>query len=235
MSQLKSGARPWCFQAVVFDMDGVVIDSHPAHREAWHWFLQTLGRDVCDPELDYILDGRKREDILRHFLGDLSPRQLQRYGQQKDAFFRKQICQVKPMPGLEGLLGQLREREIPLAIATSGSARRTHFTLEQLSLRHYFREIVTANDVEASKPNPAIYRLACERLAVEPSQALAFEDAFSGVIAAKAAGLRCIGVALNHNGYRLLAAGADMVLPDFRGLTLERVAASMEPGQRRYA
>jgi HAD superfamily hydrolase (TIGR01509 family) len=235
MSEPLFGSGIWIFQAVVFDMDGVVIDSHPAHRQAWHGFLRTLDRDVCDHELDYILDGRKREDILRHFLGELSAEQLHRYGRQKDAFFRKQLCQVKPMPGLVDFLGELRERQVPLAIATSGSARRTHFTLEQLKLRRYFREIVTANEVEAGKPNPAIYRLACERLSASSSRSLAFEDAFSGVLAAKGAGLRCVGVAPDDDGHRLLAAGADLVLPDFRGLTLNGLAASMNRRHRRSA
>jgi len=235
MSEASANPRPGLFQGVVFDMDGVVIDSHPAHREAWHGFLRTLDRDVCDHELDYILDGRKREDILLHFLGELSAEQLHRYGQQKDAFFRKQLCQVKPMPGLVHFLGELRERQVPLAIATSGSARRTHFTLEQLNLSRYFKVIVTANDVEASKPNPAIYRLACERLSVSPSRSLAFEDAFSGVLAAKNAGLGCVGVASDDDHHRLLAAGADLVLPDFRGLTLARLAASMNRSQRHSA
>src|SRR6266481_6032598 len=105
--------------AVVFDMDGVLIDSHPAHREAWRSFLRTLNRDVPDGELNYILDGRKREDILRHFLGDLSAEQLHRYGSQKDAFFQKQTRQVSPMPGLLGFLSHLRKHRITLAIATS--------------------------------------------------------------------------------------------------------------------
>jgi beta-phosphoglucomutase len=212
---------------VVFDMDGVVIDSHPAHREAWHGFLRTLNRDVCDHELDYILDGRKREDILRHFLGELSTEQLHQYGQRKDAFFRKQICQVKSMPGLVDFLEQLRDAMIPMAIATSGSARRTHSTLEQLELRKYFREIVTANDVVASKPDPAIYRLACHRLSVLPHRAVAFEDAYSGVRAAKAAGLKCVGIAIEDKRRSLYAAGADLVVSDFCGLTLGRLASSI--------
>jgi len=232
---LNSITGPGGCLGVVFDMDGVVIDSHPAHREAWHGFLRTLNRDVCDHELDYILDGRKREDILRHFLGELSCEQLHQYGQQKDAFFRKQICQVKPMPGLVDFLGQLRDAKIPMAIATSGSARRTHSTLEQLELRKYFCEIVTANDVVASKPDPAIYQLACHRLSVLPHRAVAFEDAYSGVRAAKAAGLQCVGIAIEDKDRNLYAAGADLVLSDFCGLTLDRLASSIWSRQKRYA
>jgi len=221
--------------AVIFDMDGVVIDSHPAHREAWHNFLRTLDRDVCDKELDYILDGRKREDILRHFLGDLSAEQLRQYGQQKDAFFKRQICQVRTMPGFVDFLARLRRRRIPLAIATSASARRTHSTLERLGLRTHFSAVITANHVTASKPDPAIYRLACESLSVVPAEAVAIEDAYSGVLAAKAAGLHCVGIADPQAEQKLIAAGADLVLRHFRGLTLEALEGALHRDQRRYA
>ena len=59
-------------RGIVFDMDGVIIDSHPTHRKAWQEFLGTLGRTVSEDDLDFILEGRKRQDILRHFLGELS-------------------------------------------------------------------------------------------------------------------------------------------------------------------
>jgi beta-phosphoglucomutase len=221
MVAASASYRSLHLRAVIFDMDGVVIDSHPAHREAWHNFLRTLHRDVCDQELDYILDGRKREDILRHFLGNLSLRQLKRYGKQKDTFFQKQTRQIQPMPALLDFLEHLRRERIPLGIATSASERRTYSTLERLNLRGYFTAIITANDVVASKPDPAIYRLACQSLSVVPAEALAIEDAFSGVQAAKAAGLRCVGIPGDQDARRLHDAGADLVVRNLRGLTLE--------------
>ncbi len=227
--------RPWCFRAVIFDMDGVVIDSHPAHREAWLSFLRTLNREVCDKELDYILDGRKREDILRHFLGDISPDQLCRYGQQKDMFFKKQMWQVRPMPGLVELLSDLQSCQVPLAVATSASAKRTYSTLRQLGLRDYFDTIITANDVTASKPDPAIYRLACERLCVSPPEALAIEDAYSGVVAASTAGLRCVGIAVGQDGENLRKAGATVVLHDSRDLTMEQLEEFFQRDDKRFA
>ena len=75
-------------RAVLFDMDGVLIDSHPAHRAAWREFLCSLGKDVSDTELSFILDGRTRAQILRHFLGELSEQGLQTYGKHKDELFR---------------------------------------------------------------------------------------------------------------------------------------------------
>lgn len=240
MATISAPSPSLRLRAVIFDMDGVVIDSHPAHRKAWHTFLRTLDRDVCDKELDYILDGRKREDILRHFLGNLSPEQLRRYGQQKDAFFQRQTWQVRPMPGLLNFLEHLRKRHIPLAIATSASERRTHLTLKRLRLRHYFAAVITANDVVASKPDPAIYRLACQSLAVTPSEAVAVEDAYSGVQSAKAAGLRCVGIPGDQEVSRLIAAGANLVLRDLRSITfaaleelLNRDQTTVGPRNRR--
>jgi HAD superfamily hydrolase (TIGR01509 family) len=235
LSVLVEGLHTLHLHAVIFDMDGVLIDSHPAHRKAWRNFLRTLHREVCDDELDYILDGRKREDILRHFLGDISSEQLKVYGQQKDAFFQKQTRQVSATPGLLGFLTHLRKMKIRMAVATSASEMRTYCTLEHLKLRNYFGAIVTSNDVEVGKPAPAIYRLACRKLDVSPDSAVAIEDAFSGVQAAKAAGLRCVAVPGNQDPVRLLSAGADLMIKDFRGLTLTDLERAFQRRTRNCA
>jgi beta-phosphoglucomutase len=214
--------------AVVFDMDGVLIDSHPAHREAWRVFLRTLQLEVDDNELNYILDGRRREDILRHFLGNLSAEQLSRYGRQKDAFFARQVRHVLPTAGLLGFLVHLSRQGIPLAIATSASEARTYATLERLGLRKFFNAVVTANDVEASKPDPTVYLRACRVLSVAPDLGLAIEDSFSGVRSAKRAGLSCVVIPGEQDPTRLLAAGADLVIRDFVGITLADIERSLQ-------
>src|SRR5579872_2761127 len=94
-------------RGVIFDMDGVIVDSHPAHRKAWRQFLQSLGRDVSDSELDFILDGRKRRDILSHFLGQVSEAELVEYGRRKDEFFQQSAPDVKPIPGVTEFLNCL--------------------------------------------------------------------------------------------------------------------------------
>jgi putative hydrolase of the HAD superfamily len=112
---------------------------------------------------------------------------------------------------------------------------RTYCTLERLNLRNYFAAIITSNDVEVGKPAPAIYRLACSKLGVSPGSAIAMEDAFSGVQAAKAAGLRCVAVPGNQDPVRLLAAGADFVIKDFRGLTLAHLERGFQRRKRNCA
>lgn len=210
-------------RAVVFDMDGVIVDSHPAHRQAWRQFLQDMGRDVADHELDFILDGRKRADILRHFFGELSEAELAEHGNRKDEFFQQTAVQVKPTPGVTELLARLKKLGIVTAIATSASEVRTHSTLERLELRHYFSAVITANDVEHGKPDPAVYRLACQRVNVPPESVLAIEDAVAGVEAARGAGLKCLGVSALWASDKLRAAGAFHVIENFEGLSLKKL------------
>src|SRR5271154_6581979 len=206
-------------RGVVFDMDGVIIDSHPAHRLAWKAFLESLGRETRDEELDFILDGYKRAEILKHFLGELAPEQIVEYGNRKDELLQKHIDAVQPMPGVVEFLGHLSEAGLASAVATSASRRRAFGTLEELGLARCFHTIVTGDDVTAGKPDPAIYQLAAERMQESPERLLAVEDAVSGVKSARAAGMRCLGVAPSRRVPLLQAAGADSVIPDFRSLS----------------
>lgn len=204
-------------QAVIFDMDGVIIDSHPAHRKAWRQFLHSLGRDATNHELDFILDGRKRAEILRYFLGEISDAQLEEHGRRKDDFFHDLEMEVKPIPGVVSFLDDLQKRKIATAVATSASESRARSTLERLHLTHHFQAVITGGDVAKGKPDPAIYSLACHGLNIRPQNALAIEDAVSGIRAARAAGLRCVGVSIHQSAADLIAAGADCVIHNFLG------------------
>jgi beta-phosphoglucomutase len=210
-------------QAIIFDMDGVIIDSHPAHRQAWQKFLLTLGKRVSETDLDCILEGWRREDILRHFLGDLTKAQVVEYGNRKDEFFQQAGVPIKPVSGLCEFLNHLEVLSIPKAVATSASERRTRFTLDRLQLTRYFAAIVTAKDVLNGKPDPAIYHLAAEQMGVSARHIVVIEDSVSGVRAAKSAGMKCLAIASDSRCDVLLRAGADNVIQDFVGLTLDRL------------
>jgi beta-phosphoglucomutase len=210
-------------RAVIFDMDGVIVDSHPAHKKAWQKFLELQNRDVSNEDLNFVMEGRKREEILRHFLGEVSDEQLHILGHQKEQIFREEAVDVKVIEGLRDVLQKLSEAEIRLAVASSGSSRRVNDILNSLCLMRYFQVVVTGDHVTHGKPDPAIFRLACERVGVQPSETLVFEDSVSGVRAAKSAGMRCIGVASNGVIPILLEAGADHIVPDFSGVTFDQL------------
>jgi beta-phosphoglucomutase len=213
-------------RGVVFDMDGVIIDSHPAHRLAWRTFLRSLGRETRDEELDFILDGRKREEILKYFLGELAPEQIAEYGNRKDELLCQHGEAMRPIPGVIEFLDRLSEAGIRMAIATSASRRRACGTLEELRLARSFHTIVTGDDIRSGKPDPAIYHLAAERMQESPECLVAVEDAVSGVKSARAAGIRCLAVAPALRADALRAAGADPVIPDFRSFSLSQLEAS---------
>jgi HAD superfamily hydrolase (TIGR01509 family) len=204
-------------------MDGVLIDSHPIHRHAWREFLASRGRVVDDQELEYILEGRRREEILRHFLGDLPESILAEYGREKDRLFQENFHNVQLTPGVASFLTALQGTTIKIGVATSASFYRTWKTLEVLGLTTTFTTVVTGDDVSSGKPDPKAYRIASQRMHLTPGKLLVLEDAPCGIPAAKSAGMRCIGVSSNGRMKVLKEAGADHVISDFRGLSLEQV------------
>jgi beta-phosphoglucomutase-like phosphatase (HAD superfamily) len=124
---------------VIFDFDGVIVDSHAAHIKAWKAFLLTKGKALDDAELSFVREGVKREEILRRFLGELTPEQIASYGAEKDKLFQASVCELKLVPGFSEFLLQLDSAALPSAVATSGSRSRVEQTLEALNLCNRFR------------------------------------------------------------------------------------------------
>lgn len=208
---------------VIFDFDGVIVDSHPAHIQAWKAFLLSKGKKITNADLSFVREGAKREEILRHFLGELSPDQIASYGVEKDKLFQASTRELKLVAGFREFLLQLDSAALPSAVATSGSRSRVEQTLEILNLRKHFRAVVTGNDVERGKPDPSLFLLAAQILQVAASQILVCEDAVAGVLAAKAAGMKCVGIAANGRQSILTQAGADLVMNDFTYTSLDDV------------
>lgn len=214
-------------RAVVFDMDGVLIDSHPAHKHAWRLLLESIGRQVSTDDLAFVTDGRTRSDMLRYFFGDLTDVQIQAYSAIKDAHFRSVSSNIDVVHGVRSFLSCLASAAIPAAVATSASRVRAIEMLERLHLAPCFQSVVTASDVANGKPAPDVYLRAVDELGVEPANAIAFEDAVSGVTAAVRAGMTCVGIASGANSQLLWRAGASLVLQDFRDLTIPELLAQL--------
>jgi len=208
---------------VIFDFDGVIVDSHAAHIKAWKAFLLTKGKAFDDAELSFVREGVKREEILRRFLGELTPEQIASYGAEKDKLFQASAGEVKLVPGFPEFLLQLDSAAFPSAVATSGSRSRVEQTLETLNLCKRFRAVVTGNDVERGKPDPDLFLLAAQALQIDPGRILVCEDAVAGVLAAKTAGMKCVGIAANGRESSLQQAGADLVVKDFAHTSLDDV------------
>lgn len=210
-------------KGVIFDMDGVLIDSHPVHKKAWEQFLASVGRPVSQETLDFVLDGRKREEILRYYLGDLTPDQIVEYGRRKDELFKDSARDMQTIPGVLEFLEMLESSGVSMAVATSASSGRAHDVLMRLGILPRFEAIVTGNDVRKGKPDPEIFLLAADRMKQTPRNLLVVEDAVSGVKAAKSAGMKCLGIAADGRREKLEKAGADCIIPDFTKISLLQV------------
>jgi beta-phosphoglucomutase len=208
---------------VIFDFDGVIVDSHPAHMQAWRDFLLTKGRAASDAELFFVREGAKREEILKHFLGKLTPEQAASYGAEKDKLFQERAGELTLVQGFAEFLLQLDAVALPSAVATSGSRRRVVQALEAFNMLNRFRGVITAEDVSRGKPDPALFLLAAQVLQVDVSHILVCEDAVAGVAAAKSAGMKCLGIAANGRASILTEAGADLVVKDFEDISLDDV------------
>ena len=210
-------------KGVIFDMDGVLINSHPIHKRAWKKFFDSLSLEISDGELDFVLDGRKKEDILRHFLGDLPDAQIKEYGHHKEMLFREEALSIEPVQGALEFLEELTRAGIEFAVASCGSKSRVHYILRQLNIHEQFAAIITADDVQCGKPDPDIFRQAADRLGSPYSDLLVCEDAISGVQAAKAAGIKCLGIADHARADELLEAGAERVVANFASTSLPQL------------
>jgi beta-phosphoglucomutase len=211
------------FRGAIFDFDGVIVDSHPVHTRAWKRFLDSVGRTASEVELQFVLDGRTRDDILRHFLGELDAEKIAEYGHRKEQFFRDEAADVRTIGGLLGFLEKLEAAQLFLGIASSGSRGRVDFLLDRLGLKKYFGAVVTADEVAQGKPHPAVFLKVAERLQTDPCDLIAFEDAVSGIKAARSAGMICVGIALPDRASLLVDAGANHVVPDFRLLSYPKL------------
>lgn len=188
-------------RAVIFDMDGTMIDNMAYHKKAWRAFLKQHHMDVSDEEFRRKVSGKKNDQIFRTlFQRDLSQHELEAYADEKEALYRKLYePEIREVEGLVRLVHQLYEHDIQTAIATTAPAKNREFGLRALGLENAFDIILGEEHVEQGKPHPEIYLKAAIKLGVDPAECLVLEDSPPGVQSAKAAGMTCVGILTSHS------------------------------------
>ena len=202
-------------KAVIFDLDGVVADSHPIHEAAWKALLTEEGLDPAAIDVDFLYAGHPRREILRHYLGDMNDSRAELLGNRKNTLYLQAAEKLAPKPGIPRVLEELEAEEISLALATSAARGRTEETLAKFGMTGKFAVVVTGEDVRVAKPAPDIFLFAAAKLGVAPEAAVVIEDSVAGVQAALAAGMRCVGYALPEHAFSLREAGAHDVITEF--------------------
>lgn len=202
-------------KAVIFDLDGVVADSHPIHETAWKTLLSEAGLRPDAINVDFLYAGHPRREILKHYLGTLSDAEIERWGRRKDELYELSAKKLQSKPGIPRTLTQLHNAGIACALATSAGRTRTIESLDHLGLAKYFSVVVAGEDVRKAKPAPDIFLLAAKKLGVEPRNCAVVEDSVAGVKAAVAGGIKCVGFTAPEQAEELREAAADDVIFDF--------------------
>ena len=181
-------------KAVLWDLDGVLVDSAPFHLQAWRELMASLGRELSEADFQRTF-GLRNDVVLRDLLGDLPAAEVERLGARKEALFRRAaLGNIVALPGALALLRLLRERGLKLALVSSAPEGNIDLMLGSLGVEADFDVIVGGEDVTRGKPDPEGFLLAAKRLGVPPAECVVIEDAQAGVEAAKRGGMRCVGV-----------------------------------------
>lgn len=216
--------------AVIFDMDGVLVDSNPYHLEKWMDFLNERKIPFDRETLPELLLGKRNDTLFRHFLGpDLTREESKRLSEEIEAVFRKVFrAHAKPLPGLDRLVEECHQAGVPMAVASSAMRKNVEFVVEALGYGRYFHTVVSGDEVTHPKPDPEIYLKAAAHLGIQPADAVGIEDSYPGIGAVKNAGMKCVAVASTFpiEGLRPLA---DLAIPSFEAVNLEKLQELFSP------
>lgn len=201
-------------RAVIFDLDGTLIDNNSFHRKTWERYLEKIGKKISAEEFNSNMNGRTNEDAIRYIFGNISPEESVRKTLEKEALYREIYKPfIKPLNGLLAFLEILHQKNIPMAIATSGIQPNIDFMFENIPIKKYFSVVVNSAHISKGKPNPEIYCKAAELLHISPANCLVYEDAAVGVAAAKSAGMKVIAITTTQSAKELK--DADKIVRDF--------------------
>ena len=222
-------------KAVIFDMDGVIIDSEPIHslmkiRTFQHYGLQ-LTQEECLPYM-----GRTTKSMFQYFIEKYDPSislaEMVRYKHEIYLAALRSDDSIRPIAGIVELLQQLAERQILAAIGSSSGRQVIQAVVDKFRLEKYFQSILSGADLPNSKPDPAVYLLSAERLGVKPADCLVVEDAAAGVAAAKAAGMYCIAYRNPNSGQQDLSR-ADEIVHSIAAIDIDKFLLDGGHGGRR--
>ncbi|MBN1259192.1 MAG: HAD family phosphatase [Anaerolineae bacterium] len=204
---------------VLWDMDGVLVDTGPFHYTAWRCTLENYGISL-DRELFRHAFGMNNLATLTHFLGRRpSPEVLAEISDAKEQLFRQSIQgQVTPLPGVIRWLQQLQSHAVRQAVASSAPWPNIDALLDTLALRSYFNAVVSGADMPG-KPNPSVFLEAARQLHVMPEHCIVIEDSIAGIEAARRAGMKTIAVTTTHAADRL--GQADVIVESLNDLPAE--------------
>ena len=209
--------------AVIFDVDGVLVDSYQPHWQSWQRLAEETGAIFSEENFAATFGQTSREIIRRFWPGDHDDQSVKQLDDRKEYLYREILHEHFPaMAGAVDLIDALLADGFHLGVGSSGPPENVTLTLRQLERAEVFEAVVTGRDVHRGKPDPQVYRLAAERLGVTPARCVVIEDAAPGIEAAHRAQMACVGLVSTGRTREELAA-ADLLVDALGALTPQRL------------
>lgn len=206
---------------VIFDMDGVLVDSYAPHLESWRQLASELGETITEEQFAATF-GRTSRDIIRQLFGITDDLAVKKMDDRKEAVYRNIIRDHIPaMPGAIELVKSLYAAGWKIAVGSSGPPENVKLVCDGMGWTSMLSGIVTGADVTRGKPDPQVFLLAAERLGLAAQCCVVIEDAPAGVEAAHRAGMPCVGLLGSHNPTALAA--AELIVPQLAELSPDRL------------
>jgi beta-phosphoglucomutase len=213
---------PW---AVLWDVDGTLVDTAELHFQAWAALAKATGKPFTRADFAATFGWRNQEIIPRLF-GVKDDEEVRRLGDEKEKLYRAEAEKgVALLPGVQALLEAITATRGKQAIGSSAPRANIELILRLSGAARYFNAIVSMEDTTRGKPDPEVFLLGARGLNVPPGRCIVLEDAPAGIQAAKAGGMRAVGVTFvgHHSVEKLQAAGADLVVPTLEQVTAEKM------------
>jgi HAD superfamily hydrolase (TIGR01509 family) len=212
--------KAYPFNAVLFDLDGVLIDTTDLHYRIWDEFARSKGLVPSRPQL-LATNGRRADETIRLWLGDeLSDYQIAALTAERETFFNR-LLETEVVPAVAGAVEFVRElvrAGVPIGVATSATPENARLAIAKIGLADAICAIVTAGDVSNGKPHPEPYIKLAAALGTAAADCVAIEDSVSGIRSAKAAGAKCLAVTTTFPESQRIAESPDWVVAGFEHL-----------------
>jgi beta-phosphoglucomutase len=212
--------------AVIWDVDGTLVDTAELHFHAWDELCRDLGHNFTRAEFAATF-GRRNPEIIRHLFGDrFDDANIARLGDRKEQLYRTAARKgVSLLPGVRELLDVLHSAGFQQAIGSSAPRENIDLILQLTDSCHFFDAITSSEDTQRGKPDPQVFLVAAGKLGVSPQHCVVMEDAVAGVQAAKAGGMKCVGVTFvgHHPDAALRQAGADLVVKTLAEVSVDAI------------
>ncbi|MCS7305819.1 MAG: HAD family phosphatase [Thermoguttaceae bacterium] len=214
---------------VIFDMDGVLVDSYWAHLKSWQIVAAQEGRQITEQEFAATFGRTSREIIASWPNACYTDEQIAQLDRRKEAAFRELLAaHFTPMPGVHQMLERLAQAGFRLAVGSSGPPENVAMVLDRLGWKDRFAAVVHGMDISRGKPEPDVFLLAAQRAGLQPANCVVVEDAPVGIEAAHRAGMKAIGLISTGRTAEQLAA-ADLVVHHLEEITPQQILALLRP------